>query len=143
MTLRLAVVGIGRVAMKNYLPHLGVQPDVELAYLSRSSSAVQAAIEQFGGRALGGFDELSAWADAVFVLTSEQAHHSVARDLVAHGVSQIFVEKPLVAQEGQAAITEDDFFLARDLLRNAERNGTVMAINFNYRYFEHVTRSRC
>ena len=46
------------------------------------------------------------------------------------------MEKPLHARLGQAQVTENDFFEARELMRKAEQQGVETAMMFNYRFFE-------
>ena len=50
MTMKIAVVGTGGVAVRNYLPYIVERGDVELSYLNRTRSKAEAAAEQFGGR---------------------------------------------------------------------------------------------
>lgn len=139
MTIRLGIVGVGKVATGNYLPHLSKIDDVELAYVSRSQAAVDAAVETFGGTAMATAHALAEWRpDAVFVLTADHAHRVTVAELVELGVPRIFVEKPLVADNGQEAVTEADFHAARDLVRLARERGIQLAMNFNYRSFESV-----
>ena len=46
------------------------------------------------------------------------------------------MEKLLHARLGQAQVTENDFFEARELMRKAEQQGVETAMMFNYRFFE-------
>ncbi|WP_022883630.1 Gfo/Idh/MocA family protein [Glaciibacter superstes] len=139
MTIRLGIVGVGKVATGNYLPHLSNIDDVELAYVSRSRTAVNAAVEAFGGTAMATANELAEWKpDAVFVLTADHAHRATVAELVDLGVPRIFVEKPLVADNGQAAVSEADFHAACELVGRARARGIQLAMNFNYRSFASV-----
>lgn len=141
--LRVAVVGVGSVALKSHLPALAARGDVELAYLSRSADAVLTATERFGGTALADDDELVRWRpDAVLVLVADTAHYDVTARLIDRGLPRILVEKPLVAMAGQAAVGERDYLLGAQLLERAAERGTELAMNFNYRSFASVRRAQ-
>lgn len=141
--LRVAVVGVGSVALKSHLPALAARGDVELAYLSRSADAVREAQVRFGGTALADDDALVRWRpDAVLVLVADTAHYDVTARLIERGLPRILVEKPLVAMTGQAAVGEEDYRLGRRLLARAAERGTTLAMNFNYRSFASVRRAQ-
>ena len=71
-TLKVAVVGTGKVAQNNYLPCLAAEPDVALAYYSRTRSKAEACASKFGGVSMGSLRELMDWQpDTVFILTRE------------------------------------------------------------------------
>ena len=70
--LKVAVVGTGNVAQKNYLPFLARDTEVSLGYYSRTAAKAQACATQFGGRAFDSVAELMDWApDTALVLTRE------------------------------------------------------------------------
>lgn len=50
MSIRIARVGTGSVARSNYLPFLSRQPDMSLAYFSRTRSKAEECAASFGGR---------------------------------------------------------------------------------------------
>ena len=50
MTMKVAVVGTGGVAEKNYLPYIVEREDIQLSYLNRTRSKAEAVAERFGGR---------------------------------------------------------------------------------------------
>ncbi len=141
MPLRIAVVGTGNVARNNYLPFLAEQSDVELTYFSRTLSKAATCAEMFGGEVVDSVAKLVATnPDAVLVLTSEMERHMVIDALLAGSPKRLFFEKPLVAQQGQANVCEDDFYKARSLLQRCEAKGTETAMVFNYRFFEQSER---
>ncbi len=141
--IKVAVVGVGKVAVQNYLPALVNHADVRLSYYNRSPDKASAAAEQFGGTAFATVDELMADnPDTVLVLTRETTRAEITDALLAHKPQRLFFEKPLVAQHGQAAVIEDDFWRARDLWQHAEAGGTTTAMVFNYRFFEQTKKAR-
>lgn len=141
--LNIAIVGVGNVAMQNYLPALVKHDDVRLRYYNRTAEKAIAAAKQFGGEAVATTDELMAGnPDAVLVLTSETIRAEITEKLLAHRPKRLFFEKPLVAEHGQAAVTEADFWRARALWQRAEAGGTETAMVFNYRFFEQTQKAR-
>lgn len=143
MTLKIAIVGTGRVARQNYLPYLSKRQDVLLSYYSRTRTKAEACAIDFGGRAAGSVQELLAEdPDAVLVLTDETQRYDATLPLLEHHPRRIFFEKPLVARDGQANVCEEDFFKARELLRGAHTTGTETAMVFNYRFFDQTVRAR-
>jgi predicted dehydrogenase len=143
MALRVAIVGTGKVAVQNYLPYLARHEDLLLSYYNRTPARAEEAARQFGGRVAASLEELMADdPDTVLVLTRENDRLAAAEALLDYGPRRLFFEKPLVAQLGQAAVTEEDFFLARDLLRRAHTGDTETAMVFNYRFFEQTEKAR-
>lgn len=141
--LRIAVVGTGTVAQKNYLPFLAAQPDVTLACWNRTAEKAAQAGREFGGEVLPTLEAVAAWRPtAALVLTAETIRHDVGKALIGLGVPKVFFEKPLVAVQGQARVTEDDFFRGRDMLRLAAARGCETAMVFNYRFFEQSIAAR-
>lgn len=141
--LRIAVVGTGGVARRNYLPFLAAQPDVAIACHNRTAEKAKQAAREFGGKAFPTLAALAAWKPtAALVLTAETCRHEVGTALIELGVPRIFFEKPLVAVHGQARVEEDDFFKGREMLGLAGRRGCETAMVFNYRFFEQTLAAR-
>jgi len=133
--IRVGIVGAGNVARNNYLPWLSRQEGMELYCYSRTPAKTEAVAAQFGACVVTSPADLAAVKpDVVFILTNEAGHVPVAEAL-QYGVKRLFIEKPLQAENGQADVTETDFFTAREMLRKAQQCGTEVAMNFNYRFF--------
>lgn len=142
MPLKIAIVGTGKVARASYLPYLSKQADVALSYYSRTREKAEDCARSFGGSVRGSLAELLAdEPDAVLVLTHETQRAEATAALLEHRPKRLFFEKPLVAQNGQANVNEDDFFTARALLAKAEALGTETAMVFNYRFYEQTQRA--
>lgn len=142
-TIKLGVVGLGNVAVNNYLPFLSHQKNVELYCCSRDPEKAKACAKRFGIHACATLEELAQLRpDAVFILTLEQFHYRTACQLLEFSPKRLFIEKPLVARNGQANVCEQDFFDALDLLSRAKRAETEIAMNFNYRFFDQMIRLR-
>ena len=139
MPLKIAIVGTGSIARGQYVPNLVKHEDVTLSYFNRTRSKAEAVAEQYGGRVVGSLSELLAdEPDAIFVLTRESDRYQACSELLGYKPKRLFFEKPLVAKAGQAHVTEDDFFQAREILQRAKAAGTETAMVFNYRFFEHT-----
>lgn len=143
MSLKIAVVGIGPVAIGNYIPYLCSQPDVETGLYNRSPEKAVQAAEQFGVTAFTSLEELAAWQpDAALVLTNEKNRYEAASQMLDLSLKRLFFEKPLVASLGQAHVTEDDFEKGRALLDRAAEQGCETAMVFNYRFFEQTLTAK-
>ena len=143
MSLKVGLVGTGNVARNNYLPYLSKQPDVTLFYCSRTRAKADQCAQEFGGRVVGSVHELLAEEpDTVLVLTRETQRYEATMALLDAGrPRRLFFEKPLVAANGQANVSEADFFQARALLGRAAQVGTETAMIFNYRFFDQTVRA--
>lgn len=137
MTIKIAVVGTGKVARSNYLPYLSKRQDVLLSYYSRTFTKAEACADEFGGRAVESIQDLMAEdPDAVLVLTDETQRYDATLPVLQHHPRRIFFEKPLVARRGQANVGEEDFFAARQMLQQARSAGAQTAMVFNYRFYD-------
>ncbi len=142
MTLKVAIVGTGKVA-HNYLPYIAPHKDIALSYYNRTRDKAEAVAQQYGGHVAGSLAELLAdEPDTVLVLTRETERFAVISALLDLKPKRLFFEKPLVAQQGQANVVEEDFFQARELLQRAQAINTETAMVFNYRFFDQTIKAR-
>ena len=136
MALEIAVVGTGKVA-QNYLTAIVQREDVALRYYNRTRAKAEATAAQFGGEVADSLAELLVDdPDCVLVLTAETARFQITEALLALRPRRLFFEKPLVAMQGQAAVTEDDFVKGHALLSQAQAANIPTAMVFNYRFFD-------
>lgn len=143
MTVEVAIVGTGKVAERNYIPALLRQDDVSITCYSRTAAPAEAVGEPFGVGVAGSLDELFArQPDAVFVLTGEQERLAATKELLPYQPKRLFLEKPLVAREGQANFVTQDFWDGKELLQRAQEAGTEVAMIFNYRFFDQTQRAQ-
>ncbi len=137
MALKIGIVGVGNVAVGNYLPYLSKQPDVELGYFNRTHEKAVKAAGNFGGKAFASLQDFAGWdPDAALILTREMDRYEVSKKLIELGVRGFFFEKPLVAEKTQAKVDEGDFVKAREVLTLAQKKGSATAMQFNYRFFD-------
>lgn len=126
-TLRVALIGLGDIAAKAYLPVLAANPAVEPILVTRSEAtrtALQAAWRIDRGYATVE-DALAAGAglDAAFVHAATVAHPGIAHTLVEARVAT-FVDKPL-------ALSAAD---SRAVVEHARAAGVSLAVCFNRRF---------
>ena len=137
MSLKIAIAGTGGVASHNYIPFLAEQSDVSLGYFNRTMEKARAVAKSFPGEVFPSIEALAAWnPDSALVLTRETDRLEAGTALIEAGVSKLFFEKPLVAAQGQAHVSEDDFFNAKKMLDAAKARNCETAMVFNYRFFE-------
>ena len=136
--LKIGIVGTGKVSTANYLPCLAAEPDVTIGYFNRTRAKADGCAAQFGGQVFDSVAGLMAWEpDAVLMLTRETQRLEATQAILAHHPRRIFFEKPLVAQQGQENVGEQDFFDAQKIMQRAQVIGCETAMVFNYRFFEH------
>ena len=141
--MKIAVIGTGGVAGKNYLPYIAAREDVQLSYLNRTRSKAEAVAERFGGRvAADAADLMADEPDACLVFTREMDRLDAANTLLPLKPKRLFFEKPLAARHGQANVEEEDFFDAREMLEAAHGAGVETAMVFNYRFFDQTRLAR-
>jgi len=123
--LRLAVVGLGGIASKAYLPALAERGDVDLLLCSRSASSVARVRERYRlPQGTTHLDELVSWRpQAAVVLTPSPTHRAIVETLLDAGID-VLVEKP--------ATLRSDETLA--LSERAEALGRVFMVGFNRRF---------
>ncbi len=130
---RVAVVGLGGIAVKAYLPLLATWEGIELVLASRSAETLR----RTAGRhrlthATTDMDELVRWRPAAaFVLTPTPTHGALTRRLLDAGID-VFVEKP-------PTTTSDETEALAEL---AERSGRVLMAGFNRRFSPLAVRLR-
>ncbi len=123
---RIALLGIGRIAKKAYLPLLRAWPGVEIVSVcSRTSESAQLACAEW--QIQHGTTEIQAMLDqkpeAVFVLSPTDLHAEHTRQLLNAGVD-VFLEKPAT----QASP------LIWDLTALAREKERVLMVGFNRRF---------
>ena len=125
MAERIAVIGLGGIAQKAYLPILAGWKGIELLFCSRTASTVEDMQAQYPiDRGTTRLDQLLEWEPrAAFVLAPTPAHYPIASRLLDAGCD-VFLEKP-------AASTSQE---TRLLAEQAEASGRLLMVGFNRRY---------
>jgi len=126
-TVRVAVIGLGRMARVGQLPALALRQDVEIVGInSRTRSTMELIESQYKvGACYDTLDELirKAAPDAALVLTPKETHAEIVTKLLRAGI-HTFCEKPM-------ATNLDD---ARRMTELAAERDRLLMIGFNRRY---------
>jgi virulence factor len=123
--MRVAVIGIGDIARKAYLPVLSALPDVELHLVTRNVNTLRDVSERYRPAAVSGSvrQALEEGIDAAFVHAATGGHSAIVGELLAAGIPT-FVDKPLT----------DAYVTAAALVGQAEQAGVALMVGFNRRY---------
>jgi virulence factor len=121
----LAVIGLGGIAEKAYMPVLAYRQGIDLLLASRSAETVQSYQEKY--RVARGTTDLEEVVrqrpQAAFVLSPSPTHYDILRRLLEGGID-VFVEKPATLQADQTEA----------LCRLAEARRRIFMVGFNRRY---------
>ncbi|MGO1056839.1 Gfo/Idh/MocA family protein [Crossiella sp. CA198] len=124
---RVAVIGLGDIARKAYLPTITARAGLDLHLLTRNAERLAEIADQYrvpARRRFTGLDELLEHGiDAAFVHVPTSAHAATVGRLLDAGVPT-YVDKPL----------DDSLAGARELVERAERLGVPLMVGFNRRY---------
>jgi virulence factor len=123
--MRVAIVGLGAIARKAYLPVITARAGVEPIFCTRDRAALEELSRQYRVRELASNvgELLAKRPDAAFVHTATESHAAVAGELLRAGV-HVYVDKPL-------AYTYEE---SRRLVEAAERAGRILLVGFNRRF---------
>ncbi|GGN95645.1 Gfo/Idh/MocA family protein [Saccharibacillus kuerlensis] len=123
---KVALIGIGGIAEKVYLPLLAGHPDAEIVgIVSRTESRVRAAaslhrIPNFSTE----LDDLLRWEpDAVFVHSATDSHYAIVMRCLEAGLP-VYVDKPLSTDPAES----------RAMASKAEEKGLLLSVGFNRRF---------
>ncbi len=123
--MRVAIVGLGDIAQKAYLPVVGFRNGVELVFCTRSrASLVQISHQYRVTEAVRSIEDLlECDVDAAFVHTSTESHVACAERLLQYGI-HVYVDKPLAYSYEQS----------RALVELAEQRECTLMVGFNRRF---------
>jgi virulence factor len=123
--IKTAIIGLGDIARKAYLPILTQNPELELFIHSRTPERVHQIQKKYHiQNATCSFDDILNWQpNVVFILTPPSLHAPMAERFLSMGVD-VFLEKPATTSSG-------------DTLRLAEvaqKNKRVLMVGMNRRF---------
>jgi len=123
---RVALIGIGGIAQKVYLPLLSSHPQVELVgVVSRSEATVHQTMQTYR-LAKGSIrsEDIADWdVDAVFVHSPTPTHYDIVTKCLEQGLP-VYVDKPLSYSMEES----------RRMAALAEERGLLLAVGFNRRF---------
>jgi virulence factor len=123
--MRIAVIGLGDIARKAYLPIIATLSDIEVVLCSRNSAELARLAGSYRIRELTtDIGELASMSiDAAFVHTATESHESVVSRLLEQG-SHVYVDKPLAYTLREA----------ERMVALSEAKGRLLMVGFNRRY---------
>lgn len=123
--MRIAIVGLGKIARKAYLPVITARNDVELVFCTRNRNTLGLLSETYRVRetAADVRDLLDKGVDAAFVHTSTESHVEIAGQLLRNGI-HVYLDKPIAYSYEES----------QKLVELAERRGRILMIGFNRRF---------
>jgi virulence factor len=123
--MRIAIVGLGNIAQKAYLPVVTALADIELGFCMRNESTLTWLSEMYRvTETVTTIDELLAKrVDAAFVHTATGSHGEVAGQLLQNGI-HVYLDKPLAYNYEES----------RKLVELAEQTGRMLMVGFNRRF---------
>ena len=123
--MRIAVIGLGSIAQRAYLPILTAREDVELVLCSRNRERLSELAARYRIReAVASLTDLSSMQiDAAFVHAATEAHEEIVTFLLQREIP-VYVDKPL-------AYTLD---ASRRLVALSESTQSFLMVGFNRRY---------
>lgn len=123
--MRIAIIGLGEIAQKAYLPLLMTRGDVTPILCTRNRDVLERLARAYRvAEAVAHLDALLAMElDAAFVHTATGSHISVAAALLERGVP-VYLDKPMAYSLAEA----------QELVELAERVGCTLMIGFNRRF---------
>ena len=123
--MRVAVVGLGDIARKAYLPVLATVPDVQLHLVTRNREVLADLADRYRPAAASTSLEqtIADGLDAAFVHAATVAHPAIVGALLAAGVPT-FVDKPIT----------DAYATSAALVGHAEQADVSLMVGFNRRY---------
>ncbi|MET9337456.1 Gfo/Idh/MocA family oxidoreductase [Nonomuraea sp. NPDC003804] len=123
--MKIAMIGLGDIAEKAYLPVLAAQPDLDLHLCTRNERTLRrlGAAHRVAERSTSVEEVVEAGVDAAFVHAATEAHPAIVEPLLRAGV-HVYVDKPV-------AYTLDE---TRHLVRLAADRRVSLMVGFNRRY---------
>ncbi|WP_066365388.1 Gfo/Idh/MocA family protein [Herbidospora mongoliensis] len=129
--MKIAMIGLGSIARKAYLPVLSAIDGAELVFCTRDPATLLELGDAYRvpRRHTSVAETIAGGVDAAFVHTATDAHPAIVTELLEAGVP-VFVDKPL-------AYRLDD---AERLVELARERGVPLMVGFNRRYAPGIVR---
>jgi virulence factor len=123
--MKIAVIGLGDIAEKAYLPVLAAQPGLDLHLCTRNSKALDRLGDTYriARRSTSVDDVIKDGVGAAFVHAATAAHRAIVEPLLEAGV-HVYVDKPIAY----------DLADCEALVRLAKAKGRSLMVGFNRRY---------
>src|SRR5687767_6353921 len=123
--MRIAIIGLGNIAQKAYLPLITARNDIELVFCSRNQNILNQLTRMYRvTESVSAIDDLfDKSLDAAFVHTATESHVEIAAKLLQNG-AHVYVDKPIATSYAQS----------QKLVEIAEDSGRILMVGFNRRF---------
>jgi virulence factor len=123
--MRIAIIGLGDIAQKAYLPVITARNDIELVFCTRNQDTLERLAKTYRiTESVSSMDDLLVKGlDAAFVHTSTESHTDIVGKLLQHGV-HVYLDKPIAYSYEES----------RKLVELSEQAGRILMIGFNRRF---------
>lgn len=123
--MRVAIIGLGDIATKAYLPILSVKEDIELVLCTRNTEVLKILSDKYKiNECVETVDELiKLKIDAAIVSTHAVAHFEIAKKLIENNIN-VYVDKPI----------SFNFEETKELTRLAKESEKAVMVGFNRRF---------
>lgn len=123
--LRVAVIGLGDIAQKAYLPILSTLPNIELIFCTRNGEQLKRLAQRYRvAEYVTDFHELAKCrVDVAFIHAATEAHEMMVSFLLEQGIA-VYVDKPLAYR----------FDASRRLVDLALQRRKLLVVGFNRRF---------
>ena len=123
--MRLAIIGLGAIAKKAYLPILTVKEDVELLISTRNKAVLEEISNKYNiDRAYTNIENLlKEDIDAAIISTHADGHYEIAKKLIKQGIS-VYIDKPI----------SFNFEEAKEIESLAKERNVIAMVGFNRRF---------
>ncbi|SDE62671.1 virulence factor [Fontibacillus panacisegetis] len=123
--MRIAIIGLGDIAQKAYLPVITAIEEIELVFCTRNTDTLEhlSAKYRVPNTATDIQQVIDLGVDAAFIHTATESHVKIAEQLIRSGI-HVYVDKPI----------SYDYEESLRLAALAEEKGVILMVGFNRRY---------
>ncbi|WP_411169769.1 Gfo/Idh/MocA family protein [Clostridium sp. MB05] len=127
--MKIAIIGLGSIAKKAYLPILAVKEGVELLICTRNKDVLEEVSNKYKiDRAYNNIDDLlKEEIDGAIVSTHADGHFEISKKLIEKGVN-VYIDKPL----------SFNFEESKEIEKLAIENNVIAMVGFNRRFCPRV-----
>jgi virulence factor len=126
---KLAIIGLGDIAKKAYLPVLSEKEGIELVLCTRNEETLNTLAKKYRiEEKVASVDEvIQKEIDAAFISTATEAHFEIAEKLLGNGV-HVYIDKPISMNIQETA----------RIVNLAKEKNKIALVGFNRRFIPHV-----
>ena len=123
--MKIAIIGLGSIAKKAYLPILSVMEDVELYISTRNKKVLDEVSNKYKiDRSYIDYKNLiSENIDGAIISTHADGHYEIAKNLIENGVN-VYIDKPLTYNLKKS----------EEIVELARKNNVIAMVGFNRRF---------